>query len=64
LHRLYLHLGLFGVGGPLQLPGELGELACQRGYVGLDALAQLSRPRGGLGDRPAQIVGLGSAVLA
>ena len=64
LHCLYLRLGRPGVSGPGQLRGDVCELACQRGHVGLDALAQLGRPRGGHGDRPAQVLGFGGAALA
>ena len=64
LHRLYLCGGYLGVGGPLQLCDQVGELSCQRGYVVPDAPAQFGRPRGGHCDRPSQIVGLGDAVQA
>ena len=60
LHRLDLRGGCFGVGGPVQLRREFGELAGQRGHVGADPVAQFRRPCGGHGDRPSQILGLGA----
>ena len=64
LHRLDLRGRRFGVGGPVQLRREVGQLAGQRGHVGADPVAQLSRPRGGHGDRPSQVLRLGLTARA